>query len=263
MTLVAGDVRLPCHRAVLAATSDYFNAIFSSDLVEATSDTVRLETDPKTMRHVVDYIYNGEVVISTDNVQNLVNTSDFFLLDKLKTACGRFLMRHLQFSNVIEFHRFARFYRLAELRRKVCQQFSEFVPSAEFSVLTGSELAELIEDDWLAVPDEDAVLEAVLRWARQDFKKKAVGLSGDSGTCPFLLLHKLLHVACSKARRLPHGTVSKLSGGRPGVAWSSETSRTPAGQSPRDSIARRPTGHPPRGKAYTVLHSSAPGGGRR
>ena len=95
-------------------------------------------------------------------------------------------------------------------------------------------------------------------------RHKVVGLSEDSGTCPVLLLHKLLHVPRSKAPRLPHGTVSKLSGGRPGVAWPSETARTPAGQSPRDSIARRSTGQPPRGKAYKVLHLSAPVcGGRR
>ena len=179
VTLVAGDVRLPCHRAVLAATSEYFNAMFSSDLVEATSDTVRLETDPETLRDVIDYIYHGDVckIISYKNVQNLVKTSDFFLLDKLKTACERFLMRHLQFSKVIELHRLAKFYGLAELRRKVCQQFNEFVPSAEFSALTGSELAELIDDDWLAVPDEDAVLEAVLKWARRNFKKRQSDLA--------------------------------------------------------------------------------------
>ena len=168
MTLVAGDVRVPCHGAVLAATSEYINAMFSSDLVEATSDTVRLETDPEILRDAIDYIYNGKVDISTDNVQNLVTAGDFFLLDKLKIACERFLMNFLEFSNVIEFNRFARFYALAELRLMACQQFSEFVPSEEFTALTGRELAELIDDDWLAVPDEDAVLEAVLRWARHD-----------------------------------------------------------------------------------------------
>ena len=172
---MAGDVQLPCHRAVLAATSEYFNAMFSSDLVEATSDTVRLETDPETLRHVIDYIYHGDLckIISYKNVQNLVKAGDFLL----KSDCEGFLMRFLDFSNVIEYHRLARFYGLAELRRVVCQQFNEFVPSAEFTALTGSELSELIDDDWLDVPDEDAVLEAVLRWARHDVVKRQSDLA--------------------------------------------------------------------------------------
>ena len=40
VTLVAGDVSVPCHRLLLSANSDYFAAMFTGGMVEASLQAV-------------------------------------------------------------------------------------------------------------------------------------------------------------------------------------------------------------------------------
>ena len=172
VTLQSGDVRMPCHRVVLAASCQYFNTIFSSELAEANSGSVRIEVDPSTMVNVVDYIYTDEVDISTDNVQNLVAASDLFQLDQVSAACQRFMETQLQPCNCIGFYTFAKFYGLDDLRlsakRIMHKEFVVVVSTVEFAEMTCSELIEYIDDDDINVKDEDAVMDAVLTWVRHD-----------------------------------------------------------------------------------------------
>jgi len=64
------DVELPVHRAVLAACSHYFYAMFTSELSESRSDRVTLkQIDSQALELLVSYMYTSEIRIVEDNVQ--------------------------------------------------------------------------------------------------------------------------------------------------------------------------------------------------
>ncbi|CAI5680294.1 unnamed protein product [Oreochromis niloticus] len=58
VTLVAGERRIPAHRLVLSSVSDYFAAMFTSDVREAKQDEVKMEgVDPDALWVLVQYAY--------------------------------------------------------------------------------------------------------------------------------------------------------------------------------------------------------------
>lgn len=66
VTLIAESRRIPAHRLVLAAASDYFAAMFTNDLREATQEEVVLkDVDPDALWDLVHYCYTGKLLHSS------------------------------------------------------------------------------------------------------------------------------------------------------------------------------------------------------
>jgi len=62
--LCCGQDEFPCHRNVLAASSTYFDAMFSSTLKESLEARVVLQDiSTATLRRLLDYIYTGKIEV--------------------------------------------------------------------------------------------------------------------------------------------------------------------------------------------------------
>ena len=63
VSLVVEDRRIPAHRLVLCAASDYFAAMFTSDVIEARAKEVPLkDVDGNALALLVQYIYTGKKI---------------------------------------------------------------------------------------------------------------------------------------------------------------------------------------------------------
>ena len=63
----------PCHRAVLASSSPYFRAMFSSSLKESHNKKVSFnEMSQSTLNQIIKFIYTGVVEINFDTAQDLL-----------------------------------------------------------------------------------------------------------------------------------------------------------------------------------------------
>lgn len=61
VVLVAGNKRIPAHRLILSAASDYFAAMFTNDVLEATMEEIKMkDVDPDSLAALVDYAYTGK-----------------------------------------------------------------------------------------------------------------------------------------------------------------------------------------------------------
>ena len=61
VSLLVGERRIPAHRLVLCAASDYFAAMFTSDVIEARAKEVPLkDVDGDSLALLVQYIYTGK-----------------------------------------------------------------------------------------------------------------------------------------------------------------------------------------------------------
>ena len=62
VVLIAGNKRIPAHRLVLSAASDYFAAMFMNNVREASMEEVELkDVDPDALASLVQYTYTGRV----------------------------------------------------------------------------------------------------------------------------------------------------------------------------------------------------------
>jgi len=72
--VLPGPRRIPAHRIVLSSASDYFSAMFTSDVLEATQNEVNMkDVDPDAMTALVKYMYDGELecVFCSDSLKFL------------------------------------------------------------------------------------------------------------------------------------------------------------------------------------------------
>ena len=70
VVLVADGLEMPAHKAVLAACSPYFYAMFTGDLSEARETRIVLqEIDGKALSMLVEFVYTSEIIVTEENVQ--------------------------------------------------------------------------------------------------------------------------------------------------------------------------------------------------
>ena len=70
VTLLAGDVEILAHRAVLASCSPYFYAMFTAEMAESKAKKVTLQQiDPAALSMLIDFVYTSEIHVTEDNVQ--------------------------------------------------------------------------------------------------------------------------------------------------------------------------------------------------
>ncbi|KAI8482251.1 PREDICTED: kelch-like protein 29 isoform X1 [Branchiostoma belcheri] len=167
----------PCHRAVLAASSPYFNAMFSIEMRESKQEKIMLEeVQPEGIKLLVDFAYTGRAKITKANAQALLEAACMFQYTKMRDACGTFLEKNLDPSNVLAIVNLADALCCRDLHRKsmryALQKFAAVARQEEMLSLSKEEIVNYLSHDNLEAQHEEAVFEAATRWLRHDFKSR-------------------------------------------------------------------------------------------
>ncbi|XP_041831337.1 kelch-like protein 20 isoform X2 [Melanotaenia boesemani] len=182
VTLCCGGQEFPCHRIVLASFSSYFQAMFSADLIESKQERVAINgVEPQMIGMLVSYAYTSEVYISKANVQALLAAANLLDVMAVREACCRFMERQMDEMNCVGIHCFAEAHSCKVLEKRsmdyILEHFSSVCQQEEFQSLCVDKLTEIITSDFLNVPKEEMVFEAVMLWLnkcpsrKQSFEK--------------------------------------------------------------------------------------------
>uniref|UniRef100_A0A8C8RTG9 Kelch like family member 40 n=1 Tax=Pelusios castaneus TaxID=367368 RepID=A0A8C8RTG9_9SAUR len=171
----------PCHRLVLAACSPYFRAMFLSDMEESKKKEITLEdVDPDVMGNILHYIYTSELEVTEQNVQDIFSVANMFQIPSIFTVCVSFLQKRLCLSNCLAIFRLGLMLDCARLavaaRDFICDRFALVSRDEEFYQLSPDELIAVVSTDSLNIEKEEAVFEAVMKWAAAKDREPAQAL---------------------------------------------------------------------------------------
>ncbi|XP_063173489.1 kelch-like protein 21 [Candoia aspera] len=201
VTLVAGGGEFGAHRAVLAAASGYFRAMFGGGLREARAARVRLHgVEPECLALLLDFAYTGRLGAlgggggggggagAAGLAERLLRAADLLQFPAVKAACGAWLAARLEPAGALETQDFGEAFACAPLaaaaRRCVLRHAAE--PEGELGAqlerVPLPRLLSYLRDDALRVPKEEAAFALALRWVRAEPAARAPQL-------PQLLAH--------------------------------------------------------------------------
>lgn len=169
VTLCCGGKEFPCHRIVLASFSSYFQAMFSTNLIESRQERVAINgVEPQMVGKLVRYAYTSEVLISKANVQALLAAANLLDVMAVREACCRFMERQMDETNCVGIHCFAEAHSCKVLEKQsmdyILENFSSVCQQEEFLSLCVDKLTEILANDLLNVTKEELVFEAALLW---------------------------------------------------------------------------------------------------
>lgn len=85
------------HKVILVNRSEYFQKMFSHDMVESRTGTITIDDfEPEVFQQVISYIYTGEVDgLCVGNMCQLYVAADKYQLADLKKMCAAFIEKNI------------------------------------------------------------------------------------------------------------------------------------------------------------------------
>ncbi|KAM4559421.1 kelch-like protein 6 [Odontesthes bonariensis] len=171
VTLCVQGHSFHCHRAILAAASQYFRAMFCSGLKESHEECVEIKgVDSGTMRSLLEYTYTSRALLTHSNVQGILEAASQFQFLRVVDACASFLSKSMQLESCIGILNLADSHALPALRTVaqdyITSKFSQVVQQQDFLELPAESLETILKRDDLDVKFEEYVFEALMSWLR-------------------------------------------------------------------------------------------------
>nr|AAH99954.1 Klhl4 protein [Mus musculus] len=171
--LIAGPLKIPAHRLVLSAVSDYFAAMFTNDVLEARQEEVKIEgVDPNALNSLVQYAYTGVLQLREDTIENLLSAACLLQLTQVIDVCCNFLIKQLHPSNCLGIRSFGDAQGCMELQnvahKYAMEHFIDVIKNQEFLLLPANEISKLLCSDDINVPDEETIFHALMQWVGHD-----------------------------------------------------------------------------------------------
>lgn len=173
VTLCVADEEFKVHRLVLAASSPYFNAMFTNSHLESSLSRVELNgVEPGAVKSLIDFAYSSSLTLSEENVQGIMSAANLLQITSVVDACCEFLVAQIDVENCLGIAAFAELLSCSQLYevswRFAQDNFQEVWETEEFLATPTSLLQELFQSENLHVQSEDEVLACAMRWYRHE-----------------------------------------------------------------------------------------------
>ena len=172
--LLAGEAVIRAHRVVLAASSLYFRAMFTSQMAESGQRTVEIQgVESSALQALVSFAYSSKLTVSIENAQGLLVASNFLQMSRANTICSKFLQEHLTTVNCLDMADFAEDHHCIDLleaaSRYSLKHFTDVSKIEKFLHISMRRLDHLLSSNYLELPDgEEIAFNALVIWVKAD-----------------------------------------------------------------------------------------------
>ena len=138
VTFVVGDQEFPAHKAILAARSPVFAAMFQHDMKERALNRVDIvDIEPGIFQALLLFIYTDQVDLAVRNHGALLKAANRYLVDLLKLKCETILVKKISSGNWYNCLTFAERNNSNNLKRAI----------VDFLRMQHSSLPKILKDD--------------------------------------------------------------------------------------------------------------------
>ena len=176
--LIVGSQRFYAHRLVLSAVSDYFRAMFNSNVREAVEKEIAIQDiEADVFQLLINYIYTGKLEVSEENVEKVLSAANMLQLKLVVDASCDFLVKQLHPSNCLGIRSFADLQNCQHLyvaaHNYTMEHFRKVIQNQEYLALPLDQMCKLLENDNVNVVSEAEMFEAMLLWINYEESRKA------------------------------------------------------------------------------------------
>ena len=171
------------HRIVLAASSDYFHAMFAHGMKESNKEVIELKDESisaAALKIVLDSIYGGDLQVNDENIFEVLVAADHLQVTSVVQQCCEYLQTQfvqLRFDvqTYCQICTIANRHGLTDLQEaaqsKMASMYKEVCESEEFlSHIDADQFSNLLSRDDLSAPSETFVFKSVMQWVK--YKKE-------------------------------------------------------------------------------------------
>ncbi|KAK3791873.1 hypothetical protein RRG08_026776 [Elysia crispata] len=159
------------HRALLAATSDFFRVMFKGRMAESNQDTVDLKgVSADGLQQIIEFIYSGEMTLSGENLTEVIHTASHLQVSSAIDVCSSYIKSLLTFESYKDLLSIADTYSLDSVLQHwdnmIQERFMEFCGTQAFLQMDGQKLTHHIGQDTLRLPSEYQLFLNLDKWFR-------------------------------------------------------------------------------------------------
>ena len=163
----AGGEDFPAHRTVLAASSDFMDALFSSGMRDADADVITLGDDVSApiFSAILSFVYDGKCEVPEAQLPEMIAAASRLQILSLQEAAVATAKSILVPGNALSLWSVGESLQLPALVTAATEVAVKDFPKLDMEVASPSQLSALLQADKLNVESEEAVFEGIVRWA--------------------------------------------------------------------------------------------------
>lgn len=176
ITLIVQGSRLPAHKVILAARSEYFRAMLFGGLRESHATDIELQdvTSIEGFERLLRYVYTGHMSMTCmkqDMILDVLGLAHKYGFIELEEAISNYLHHSLSIKNVCLLYDASRLYSLSSLAKECCSFIDtnalEVMNHFSFYDLSAAALKDMISRDSFCA-QEIEIFKAVVEWAKRN-----------------------------------------------------------------------------------------------
>lgn len=163
---------------VLSAANDYFY----DELIKKANKTGKLciqiddKVDNSSISTLIEYCYTGNIIITGENVENLLYTANAYGFIFAKTKCIDYLVSLVDRLDKLLIWRLADLYGSKRLQNavmeKTADKFLDLVKSDAYQKLNSNDVSMLLQRDDILVASEEEIFDAIVKWIEHDVNSR-------------------------------------------------------------------------------------------
>ncbi|CAK8677570.1 unnamed protein product [Clavelina lepadiformis] len=176
-TIKAGGKQFPVHKCVVGSFSEYFKKMFTTKMRESYSNEGSVkEVSGPTMASIINFIYTSCIILTHDNVYDVLEAAEYLRVTSLKEYCREFFKASLNGENCLKIRSYSNRYNMGD----VVQATETFISKNLGAVLKSSDFLQFNVDDAMAMlkleSEQDSIDEdkykSVVSWTKYSLDER-------------------------------------------------------------------------------------------